>query len=355
MNNIDLLNKILETNPDYLPSNLNDYKKIFIEYEFIDNPLTRISLYKLKKGFYLNGRKNDKDTVDFVSFVVNNLPSFKQFKDDDNLFYLFKNNNKLMLELFIYAIYRPLSLASLCKRINSYIRLLYIIFKERNEIISHYLNMIYEIQMKLQDEWEEQKLNKYEKNTFIDFNEVLNIRQALEDVFNEGMKIDYETNQDLLLLSCYTLIPPNRSELVDLIYIDDFKDNDLVNDFIFFDNNNNEVKFILNREKKKHKPITINIEGHLKFLLKESFQLFPRPYLFTDYNDFNKSVNYDTIYKRFKQIFKFVNKKVSFNSLRSSYLTYMNKKGLNIKDKKLIAIAMRTSPKTIDNNYIKIL
>lgn len=348
-----LISQLIELNPNYLPESLNDIKKLYFEWNinFDTSKHKSLSIIKLKQGKYLNGRKNDKDTYDFIKFIHNNLPSFKIFKDEDNFIHLILLNNLLFLELLIYSIYKPLSLATFVKRINSYIRLLYITFDVRNDMISHYLNIIYEIQMKLLEENEEQTLNKQEKGSFIDFNLVLNLRQALEEVFNEYKY--YHDNQDLLLVSCYSLIPPNRAEIIDLIYITDMKDNDLTNDFVYV--KGNEVKFILNREKKKHKAITINIEGHLNYLIRQSFELFPRAYLFTDYNDMMKPVNYDMIYKRFRNIFKETGKRVSINSLRSSYLSHMNKQGMSIKDKKVIAETMRTSRGMIENNYVKII
>jgi hypothetical protein len=348
MNTKQLLNKLLEINHNYLPSSLNDIDKLYFDNSFEINK--KVSLLKLKTNKYKGERKTDVDTYQFVKFVSNNLPSFKQFKDDDNLEYLIKNNNLLFLELLIYSIYKPLTLATFVKRINSYIRLLYIYFDMKNDMISHYLNIIYHIQIKLLEENEEQSLSEIEKKTFIDFNLVLNLREALEQIFNESKS--YKDNQDLLLLSCYSLIPPNRAEIIDLIFINDFKDNDLVNDFIYV--NNNDVKFILNKEKKKHKSITINIEGHLNFLIKQSFELFPRAYLFTDYTDVMKPVTYNQVYKRFRSLFKDTGIRVSINSLRSSYLSYYNTKGMSIKDKKVIASAMRTSKGMIDGNYIKI-
>jgi len=204
--------------------------------------------------------------------------------------------------------------------------------------------------MQLLEENEEQSLNKQETESFVDFNLILNLREALEQIFNQNR--EFRDNQDLLLVSCYSLIPPNRAEIIDLIYITDLNDNDLVNDFVYV--KGDKVKFILNKEKKKHKAITIDIEGHLNYLIRESFELFPRAYLFTDFTDMTKPVNYDQIYRRFRKLFKETGKRVSINSLRSSYLSHMNKQGMSIKDKKVMAEAMRTSRGMIDNNYVKI-
>ena len=55
-------------------------------------------------------------------------------------------------------------------------------------------------------------------------------------------------------------------------------------------------------------------------------------------------------------LFSFTGKRVGVNILRSSYLTYKaEQKRLTVKDKKQLAILMRTRKDRIDDHYIKIL
>ena len=55
-------------------------------------------------------------------------------------------------------------------------------------------------------------------------------------------------------------------------------------------------------------------------------------------------------------LFSFTGKRVGVNILRSSYLTYKaEQKRLTVKDKKQLAILMRTRNERIDDHYIKIL
>jgi len=57
----------------------------------------------------------------------------------------------------------------------------------------------------------DQKLNKNEEKSFVPFDIVLQVQQKLEKEFEANQL--YKTNQDLLLISLYSLIPVMRDEL----------------------------------------------------------------------------------------------------------------------------------------------
>lgn len=351
-----LLSKILQVAPTYLPTFIYNKEKLF---KNIDTSVFKeVSLKNLKEGKYLTKSKSDKDTVNFVSFVINNLPSFNKYKNDDNINYILNNNNDFMIELLYYSIYKPLSIVSFYKRIVSFLRIYYIALDHnKNDDYYFYSNILKHLSLKIQEDNDKQELNKQEQETFIDFEIILNKQKELLEKFNNNKT--YKNNQDLLLISIYSLIPPNRKEITELIYITNIEDDDKVNDFIYIDKDNNDVKFILNKMKKKHKGIIIDITKEnqdLTNIIIESFNLYERPYLFTDYNDKNKIVNYNLIYARFRNIFKDIDKRISINCLRSSYLSYLNKQGnFTIAKKREIANKMRTSTIVMDGNYIKMI
>lgn len=351
-----LLSKIQQTSPTYLPTFIYNKENLFIDID--TSALNSVSLKKLKEGKYLTKSRSDKDTVSFVSFVINNLPSFNKYKDNDNINYILNNNNDFMIELLYYSIFKPLSIVSFYKRIVSFLRILYIALDgNKNDDYRFYSNILKHLSLKIQEDNDKQELNKQEQETFVDFEIVLNKQKELLQKFNNNKT--YKNNQDLLLISIYSLIPPNRKEITELIYITHIDDDDKVNDFIYIDKDNNDVKFILNKMKKRHQAIVIDITKENKDLadmIIESFDLFERPYLFTDYSDRNKIVNYSLIYARFRNIFKDIDKRISINSLRSSYLSYLYKQGgFTIAKKKEIANKMRTSTIIIDGNYVKMI
>jgi len=122
----------------------------------------------------------------------------------------------------------------------------------------------------------------------------------------------------------------------------------------------------LNEERKRHDPIIFNLSNdahELANILRESYTLYPRLYLFTPFKKFpdvSKQASQSTLETRLSNIFSFTGKKVSVNSLRSSYVSYMNieaiKRGkqLSVNDKEKIAYRMRSSRKYLDEAYLKI-
>jgi len=308
----------------------------------INTSETKIYLDELKTGKYLRNQKSEKDQINFITLITNNLPSFKKYKDQNDFSYLFKK--ELIFELLVYHIGLELSKITFYKRLCSFIRLLYIKNKyEKSETIDRFLKIINILSKEIIKENEDQKLNKLEQTTYFDY-------QILIDKQNEFLNTiddDYKTNQDLILLSLYTLIPPNRNEMNHLIIIKTEDENDGKNDYIL------ENKIILNKEKKGHKGIIIEMPEELTKIIKDSNDRYPRKYLLTNYNDKSKKISNDSIYKRFRNLFP--DNKISINAIRSSYLSYRNKLGLSITEKKKLAIQMRTSVKTIDTNYIKLV
>ena len=111
----------------------------------------------------------------------------------------------------------------------------------------------------------------------------------------------------------------------------------------------------LNEIKKKHLPIRFNITNdapELAKILKESYELYPREFLFTHYKkypDVSQQASTATLSDRISKIFSYTGKNVGVNSLRSSYVSFMNSeaikngKQLSVKQKDKIAERMRSS------------
>ena len=122
----------------------------------------------------------------------------------------------------------------------------------------------------------------------------------------------------------------------------------------------------LNEIKKKHPSILFNLTNdapELAKILKESYELYPRDYVFTHYKkypDVSQQASTASLSDRLNTIFSYTGKRVGINALRSSYVSYMNSeaikngKQLSVKDKEKIAIKMRSSRKYLDEAYLKI-
>ena len=197
----------------------------------------------------------------------------------------------------------------------------------------------------------DQKSNPIEEKSFVPFEIVMETQQKLEKEFFSNKS--YKSNQDLLLISLYSLIPVMRDELK-LLEFTNTKQNE--GDFIYFNGTN--IILNLNNTKKKHDGMDINLSKdapHLADIIETSYKSFPRQYVFTNYDDINKKAEVQNLSRRIIKIFNFTGKNVGVNSLRSSYATYQDKDRMTVKQKEALAKKMRTSRKYLDLNYIKIL
>ena len=98
-------------------------------------------------------------------------------------------------------------------------------------------------------------------------------------------------------------------------------------------------------------------------ILKESYELYPREFLFTHYKkypDVSNQASPATLSGRLSMIFNYTGKKVGINALRSSYVSFMNSeairngKQLTVNQKDKIAEKMRSSRQCFDEAYLKI-
>jgi hypothetical protein len=188
------------------------------------------------------------------------------------------------------------------------------------------------------------------------------LERQFYSIQNKHTKKAYELNNDLLLLSLYSLIPPLRNEIKHLNFTPQRK---MDNDYIWLDTDG-EILLDLNLEKKRHDPILFSITKDapaLEKIIKDSYSLYPREYVFTAKNKYpnvNKKASQASLDARLRALFKFTGKSVSVNSLRSSYVSYMVHQAmvkgrlLSVKDKNKIAEKMRSSRKYFDESYTKL-
>ena len=330
-----------------------------------------VSFQKLKEGFYqIASSKSDiKNISSNISFFKKNLPSFKKYENTDDLSWVYNENRKLLLELLEYSFLRTSAIATIKQKINAMCRIIRLSLKTKNSYTySKYSLLVSRIGLSQDDIDDSNLLTDLEMSKFVPFDFIMLKQIQLEQQFKnltEDEKLTqkgYNLNQDLLLLSLYTLIPPLRDEIKTLEFT--FQ-KETKGDFIrFFDNG--DVYLVLNEIKKRHDPIELNltlISPQLAEILKESYILYPRKPLFASIksNEYIKK-QVKTLSTNLIKIFSadYPDKNVGVNAIRSSYYSYQNKLSvqsgfpLQYAVKKQIAIQMRTSPKLLDSNYLKV-
>ena len=372
--------KAVEKLQDILPANFQLYKDLQDEAFGVANlelkeefkkPMKRIPLMsKLEKGdYHTDGSKSDKNIASTIKFFRNNLPSFTKYKNEDDISWVINYHRLLVAEIFQYYANSPKlpSTATIKSRFNAITRIFRIAYETKNyALYEKYSSVVMFLGDIFEDDEFRNELNEYELKKFITFDVVLDKQKELEKQFelikDKKTTTAYDLNQDLLLVSLYSLIPPLRNEVKTLKFSKHYHDRE---DWIVIDSDG-DVMMTLNEEKKRHDAIKFNIteeSPELAKILKESFELYPRVPVFTTYNkypDVSTQAKSQALSDRITSIFSFTGKSVSVNTFRSSYVSWVNseaiKRGrqLSVRDKEKIAYRMRTSRKYLDEAYLKL-
>jgi hypothetical protein len=330
-----------------------------------DTPIkTKVLLSKLQDGKYQTQRsKSDKNISSTIKTVLKNFPHFKDYKEDD-LTYLIKNHRYYLLDTLKYAFDKKLSIATIKNYINALLRIMYISFTNpRNQgIYIKYATLAKSLGEKQEAIDDDNTLNENEEGRYLDWNIILNRRQELETTFNniknKQTKEAYNINLDLILLSLYTLQPPLRQEnfLLEFRLPKDTPDKKA--DYVYLKKDKVILNFNLN--KKRHQDIDLEVNDKLAKILRQSYELYPRKYLFTDsrkYPEFNNKLTSSSVANRLRRIFIKYNVNIGASILRASYISYIFQQNPNISmtEIKKIANKMRTSHTYLLTSYKKII
>ena len=300
----------------------NEYKK----------PIKQIPLMsKLENGDYEDAKsKSDNNIASTIKFFVNNLPSFKKYKNVDDLSWVVNQHRLLMVEMLDYYAKqdKPPSTATIKSKVNGLNRIIRIAYNTKSyELYQKYQLLNVFLSKFFEDDEHNNELNEFEFKKFVSFGVILDKQKELETQFklikNKKSVVAYDLNQDLLFISLYSLIPPLRNEIKSLKFSNSVQRK---GDWIVI-RPDGEVLLDLNEEKKRHDGITFNLteeSPELANILKESYSLYPREAVFTTYHkypDVSIQAKPQTLSDRITAIFSFTGKNVSVNSLRSSYVS----------------------------------
>jgi hypothetical protein len=345
---------------DFLPEGFqNGVAQMEIKPQKKEEP-KKITKDKLIAGdYHSKGSKSDKNIASTIKAWTNNLPSFKQYKDDNDLTWITEQHRHLLLEILHHVHNKDLRLTTLKGHINAIIRMFTLQYKSTYPLREKYYRIIIDIGEMVNKSEGDNVLNPIEQGRFVEWDNVVQERIKLENIYNsyknKNSKEAYSKNQDLILLSLYSLIPPLRNEVKNLYFQDNDKRTDI--DYVYFKDEN--TGFLeLNLEKKRHKYIRLPLPDRLFKILKDSFLTYPRLHVFTNINkwpDISKKASEDTVAERLSKIFFKYGVKVGSNTLRSSFISDLfGKHQLTYNQREEIARQMRTSQKQLLLSYQKI-
>ena len=313
---------------------------------------------KLKNGDYHSATsKSDKNIAKSINTIVNNIDGFKKYKNVEDLTWIIDNHRLLFTEIIEYHQAKNNSIATIKTAVNAIVRIFGLAYNKQYPLYIKYTTILQDLNRIIIKNEGENILNTNEQGRYIDWKNVLKERDELEKRFNQiankNTQEAYDLNQDLVLLSLYTLTPPLRAEIKTLKFTNTRQDE---GDWVFFYNGDTYLE--LNEVKKKHYYIRIELSEHLANILKESNRLYTRSYVFTHkkkYPDISKQASIGTLDDRLAKIFYKYGVSVGSSILRSSYITYLFKNNeLNTYNKQEnISRLMRTSFDQIRLSYNK--
>ena len=227
-------------------------------------PIKRIPLYsKLEKGEYETvGSKSDKTNIaGSIKFFRNNLASFVQYKETDDISWVIHQHRQLVTEILeYYGNKEKTSLTTIKSRFNAITRIFRIAYETKNyELYVKYSSLVIFLSRQFEADEFDNELSEEELKKFVTFDVVLNKQKELQKQFelikNKKSMIGYDLNQDLLLVSLYSLIPPLRQEVMTLKFSKKLerKDNWIVM-------KTDDVIMDLNEIKKKHDAIMFHLQ-----------------------------------------------------------------------------------------------
>jgi len=320
-----------------------------------------VLLSKLLNGDYQTaGSKSDKGIANGIKTLLK-IPELQKYNNDD-LTEFVKNHREVFYHILLKSKNEKLSLPTLKGYLVKLMRVLFLAFKTKNTpVYIKYASIMKEMMSATQQIDDKNELNENEKTRFLDWETILYEQKFFANEFrgtvNKKTVKAYNLNLDLVLLSLYTLTPPLRREVFHL----QFKQQGDTVEHDYVNVRKNDVRLELNLDKKRHDPIEIECSKELADILRESYELYPRKYLFTDarkYPDMSKKLTEDTVANRLKKIFYKHNRNIGPSILRSSYATFRFDKAngrLPMTEVNEMARLMRTSAKYILSSYRKII
>ena len=353
--------------------------------------INTITLDQLESGKYnslytndkANNIKTDAGYANRIKFFIKTFPFFGKFKDDTDLSWVAINNRELLYEVLKYHNNAKHSIATINKDLKSIVRVVKLLVGEDNELrykISALQVLFTDLENHRDDE--NQIVTENEKRQFVNYETLLELLNKLQkeyqDAINKLPKSDrkngmkhtddiYAKHQLILALALNIWDFPSRHEkyVMDIVYNNaDVKPQQ--NYILLKKLKSNKVSkiiyFVFNENVKKHSAIKYKLDStllkeynkKLAKLIKYSFDIYPRPYLFLGKNtwerqNFNKA-SFNTICELLRNIS--TDKNICIDGFRSAFVSYYYPK-INNKDKEIVKTRMRTSREIIERFYLK--
>lgn len=321
---------------------------------WIDKPILWSELYNGK--YHDKTSKSDHIYAKRIKFWLQ-LYDLQEFKNNDQLNWVATHHRRILAYTLQHHLECKNSIWTIYNDIKCITRVLNVmsansIYLRYNKLMESLHNHMVEL-----EQWN--RLSETEIGRMIDFEKIQNLRDELEANWRTrlqtvGISKSYKEHSNMILISMYVLAKPERTEIMELKIIFDWSQNDKKNDFMYINKNCIQCWYVLNKWKKKHDKICIQLSKKLSKLIIESVTLYPREYIFTHYNHIHKQAKISTVCTRLRDMFRGYGKTVGVSSLRSSYVSWLFRTNASTAYIREAAKEMRTSYYAFMSFYRKI-
>ena len=360
------------------------------EIQYLDIPeeekvsITRRSLRDLLNGNYKTINVDSPNTIatekgygNRVKFWTKSFKSLEGYDGYEDLSWVVEENNQILYELMRYHNEKNNSLSSLQGDLKALTRVIKLLLGPEHELTYKYGAL----QINLLDVYnitdDQNKITtKRELKSFIPYEQLLDILDGMEKKYKElifelpqsdrknGLKHSntiFQLHQLIVALSLYVYTFPSRHENLDLEMITDIKEAKADKNYVLI-NMTGPSTIIYNEIVKTHKPHKYRLaskqlqsfHNKLNTLLKNSYKLYPRKYLFIAKNKWSNQVlnkvSHSTVSEWLMDLIK--EKNINITGLRSSFISYWWPKWNN-QQKTICVRHMRTSKDEAQRAYLK--
>ena len=326
------------------------------------SPIVNVSLKALEEGkYHTKVSKSDSNVAKGLKTLLK-IEQLQKY-NKDNLTDLIMGHRTVFYHILKEGWLKKHSLATIKSYVSKLVRLLNIAYKgnKKTPVYIKYAIILKKLGVSQQKLDDDNTLNQNEMTRYIPWLYVLEEQRKLQEEFNNILNKKsvsaYNLNLDLVLLSLYSLTPPLRKEIMSLQFKEQ-GDSDNA-DYVYFKRDSTILD--LNLNKKRHDAIDIVLSKELSDILKQSYELYPRKYVFSNSNKFpnmTKPLAPSTVADRLRKIFIKYSLNIGPSILRASYVTYRFEESnfrLSTSEVNKMAELMRTSAKYIQSSYKKII
>jgi hypothetical protein len=216
-----LLDHIINSFDGKLPLVYNNgLSSLELKAEYEQDPKL-ILLSKMKNRDYeTSSSKSDNNVVSKIKTITNNLPLFKQFANVDDLDWIPQYEVFLIKETLEYNYVQNNSLQTIKSFMNAILRILFLQYGQNYPLFVKFSTIGRLTNEDITFDEGNNQLNSNEQGRYLEWKYIIKEQQKLANEFetkaNKYTKVAYDINQDLLLISLYTLQAPLRNEVKSL-------------------------------------------------------------------------------------------------------------------------------------------